>query len=87
MRRIAEPNALAHGVGEDRAEECHGAPSDTTTATYDRETAWLGLLPGDRLAGSDIVHEAFNIVSPDRLDPAFGQARERCVARSDHGRR
>jgi hypothetical protein len=29
---------------------------------------WLGLLPGGRLAGSDVVHEAFNIVSPDRLD-------------------
>ena len=41
---------------------------DTTTAAYDRETAWLGLLPGGRLAGSDIVHEAFNIVSSDRLD-------------------
>ena len=68
MHWIVEPNALAYGVGEDRAEECHGAPSDTTTATYDRETAWLGLLPDGCLAGSDIVHEAFNIVSPDRID-------------------
>ena len=48
MHRIVEPNALAHGVGEDRAEQCHGAPGDTTTAAYDRETAWLGLLPASR---------------------------------------
>jgi hypothetical protein len=24
MHWIVEPNALAHGVGEDRAEQCHG---------------------------------------------------------------
>ena len=48
MHRIVEPNALAHGVGEDGAEQCHGAPGDTTTAANDRETAWLGLLPASR---------------------------------------
>ena len=68
MHRIVEPNALAHGIAEDRPEQCHGAPGDTTTTAYDRETTWLGFLPGGRLAGSDVVHEAFNIVSPDRLD-------------------
>ena len=67
MHRIVEPNALAHGIAEDRAEQCHGAPGDTTTAAYDRETAWLGLLPACRLAGSDVVHEAFDIIPPDRL--------------------
>ena len=37
-------------------------------AAHDRQTAWLGLFPGGRLAGGDIVHEAFHIVPPDRLD-------------------
>ena len=45
MRRVVDPNALVYGIAEDRAEQCHGAPGDTTTAAYDRETAWLGLLP------------------------------------------
>ena len=33
---IVGPKALAHGVGENRAEQSDGAASDTTASTYDR---------------------------------------------------
>jgi hypothetical protein len=37
---------------------CHNAPGDITATAHDRETTWLGLLPGLRLACGEIVHEA-----------------------------
>ena len=62
-RRVVEPNALAHGVGKYRAQQADGATGNTTATAHDRETAWLGLLLGGRLADSDVVHEAFDVAA------------------------
>ena len=57
---------LANGVGEDGTEQPDTATGDTTPTTNDRQTTWLGLLPGGRLARGDVVHEAFDIITRDR---------------------
>ena len=66
MRRVVEAKTLANGVGEDGTEQPDTATGDTTPTTNDRQTAWLGLLPGGCLARGDVVHEAIDIITRDR---------------------
>jgi hypothetical protein len=40
MCRIVDPNTLAIGVGEARAEQSNGAASDARTAARDRQTTF-----------------------------------------------
>ena len=66
QRRVVEAKTLANGVGEDGTEQPDTATGDTTPTTNDRQTAWLGLLPGGCLARGDVVHEAIDIITRDR---------------------
>ena len=63
---VVEPKTLANSIGKDGTEQPDTTTGNTTPTRNDRQTAWLGLLPGGRLARSDIMHEAIDIVARDR---------------------
>ena len=66
MRPVVEAQTLSNSIGQDGIEQPNTAAGDTTPTTNDRQTAWLGFLPGGRIARGDIVHEAIDIVARDR---------------------
>ena len=65
MRPVVEAQTLSNSIGQDGIEQPNTAAGDTTPTTNDRQTAWLGFLPGGRIARGDIVHEAIDIVALD----------------------